>query len=97
MQDEPKGAGEEPATAEPGLKGSGRGLDARPRPAPDAADDSRSGPGDNRWLEDFAKGDAVERAVRDLTGVGLLRCPSGLAVPSPAALRFLKVIAEGGA
>jgi hypothetical protein len=47
--------------------------------------------------EDFAEGDAAERAVRDLTGVGLLRCPNGLAVPSPAALRFLKVIQEGGA
>lgn len=27
--------------------------------------------------EDFAEGDAMERAVRDLTGVGLLMCPSG--------------------
>ncbi len=34
-------------------------------------------------------------AVRDLTGVGLLHCPSGLAVPSPAALRFLKILYEG--
>ena len=47
--------------------------------------------------EEFAETDAVERAVRDLTGVGLLHCPSSLAVPSPAALRFLKIIAEGGA
>jgi hypothetical protein len=47
--------------------------------------------------EDFAEGDAAERAVRDLTGVGLLHCPNGLAVPTPAALRFLKVIQEGGA
>jgi len=47
--------------------------------------------------EEFAEGDAAERAVRDLTGVGLLHCPSGLAVPSPAALRFLKIICEGGA
>ncbi len=47
--------------------------------------------------EDFAESDALERAVRDLTGVGLLHCPSGLAVPSPAALRFLKIICEGGA
>lgn len=28
--------------------------------------------------EDFAEGDAMERAVRDLTGVGLLMCPSAL-------------------
>lgn len=46
--------------------------------------------------EDFAEGDGVERAVRDLTGVGLLHCAGGLAVPSPAALRFLKIISEGG-
>lgn len=45
--------------------------------------------------QDFAEG-AVERAVRDLNGVGL-HCPSGLAVPSPAALRFPKIICEGGA
>lgn len=45
--------------------------------------------------EDFAEGDGVERAVRDLTGVGLLHCPSGLAVPSPAALRFVKIMYEG--
>lgn len=47
--------------------------------------------------EDFAEGDAAERPVRDLTGAGLLHCPNGLAVPTPAALRFLKVIQEGGA
>lgn len=46
--------------------------------------------------EDFGESDNVERAVRDLTGVGLLHCPSDLAVPSPAALRFLKIISEGG-
>lgn len=45
--------------------------------------------------EDFAEGDAMERAVRDLTGVGLLMCPSGLAAPTPAALRFLKILYEG--
>lgn len=47
--------------------------------------------------EDFAEGDAAERAVCDLAGVGLLHYPNGLAVPTPAALRFLKVIQEGGA
>ena len=45
--------------------------------------------------EDFGERDNIERAVRDLTGVGLLHCTGGLAVPSPAALRFLKIIAEG--
>jgi hypothetical protein len=45
--------------------------------------------------KDFADNDHFERAIRDLTGVGLLHCPSGLAVPSPAALRFLKTIQEG--
>jgi len=45
--------------------------------------------------EDFADRDNVERAVRDLTGVGLLHCPSGLVVPSPGALRFLKILQEG--
>ena len=44
---------------------------------------------------DFGEKDSVERAVRDLTGVGLLHCTNGLAMPSPAALRFLKIIAEG--
>jgi hypothetical protein len=47
--------------------------------------------------EDFAESDAVERAVRDLTGVGLIHCPNGLAVPSPAALRFLQILQEGSA
>jgi hypothetical protein len=42
--------------------------------------------------EDFAEGDNLERAVRDLTGIGLLHCPSGLVVPSPGALRFIKII-----
>ena len=47
--------------------------------------------------EDFARTDAVERAVRDLTGVGLLHCANGLAMPSPAALRFLAILQEGAA
>ena len=44
--------------------------------------------------EEFAEGDNVERAIRDLVGYGLLHCPGGMVVPSPAALRFLKIIAE---
>jgi hypothetical protein len=47
--------------------------------------------------DDFGEGDSVERAVRDLTGVGLLLCTNGVAVPSPAALRFLKILQEGAA
>jgi len=31
---------------------------------------------------------AYERAIRDLTGVGLLRCPGGIVEPTEAALRF---------
>jgi hypothetical protein len=45
--------------------------------------------------EDFADTDRFERAVRDLTGVGLLHCPNGLVVPTPAALHFLKILQEG--
>jgi hypothetical protein len=33
-------------------------------------------------------GDAYERAIRDLTNVGLLRCPGCVVEPTPAALRF---------
>ncbi len=36
---------------------------------------------------DFAAGDAVERAIRDLDGAGLLHCEGGFAVPTRAALR----------
>ena len=36
----------------------------------------------------FAEGDGIERAIRDLTGIGLLNCPGGLVVPSHAAIRF---------
>lgn len=36
----------------------------------------------------FATSDSVERAVRDLTGIGLLNCSGGLVVPSHAAIRF---------
>ena len=36
----------------------------------------------------FAESDAFERAVRELTGIGLLRCPCGLVEPTRAALHF---------
>jgi hypothetical protein len=36
---------------------------------------------------EFAAGDNVERAVRDLVGVGLLYCAGGLVLPTHAAIR----------
>jgi hypothetical protein len=38
--------------------------------------------------DDFREGDNMERAVRDLTGIGLLECPCGLVTPSRQALHF---------
>ncbi len=38
--------------------------------------------------EDFARRDAVERAVRDLTGTGLLHRNGPFVAPTRAALRF---------
>lgn len=38
--------------------------------------------------EDFAAADAVERAIRDLVGVGLLRCEGASVLPTRAALHF---------
>ncbi|HEY7456016.1 MAG TPA: hypothetical protein VH703_01975 [Solirubrobacterales bacterium] len=35
---------------------------------------------------EYAESDAFERAVRDLTGVGLLACPGGVVTPTRAAL-----------
>jgi hypothetical protein len=37
---------------------------------------------------DFARRDAIERAVRDLTGAGLLQRNGKLVLPTRAALRF---------
>jgi hypothetical protein len=36
--------------------------------------------------EEFAEGDGLERAIRDLTGAGLLCCPGGVVMPTRAAL-----------
>jgi hypothetical protein len=44
---------------------------------------------------DFAQRDAIERAVRDLVGVGLLFRSDGLVLPTRAALRFNEIIEEG--
>lgn len=38
--------------------------------------------------EDSREDDNMERAVRDLTGIGLLDCPCGLVAPSRQALHF---------
>jgi hypothetical protein len=38
--------------------------------------------------ESFSRHDAVERAVRDLAGAGLLRQSESLVLPTRAALRF---------
>jgi len=40
----------------------------------------------------FTRPDAVERAVRDLTGVGLVEIDAGRVQPTPAALRFIAII-----
>ncbi len=49
----------------------------------------------NAEPRDFKRPDAVERAVRDLTGVGLAEIGSGRVQPTAAALRFIEII-EGG-
>ncbi|HEX4670383.1 MAG TPA: hypothetical protein VH275_10485 [Solirubrobacterales bacterium] len=41
---------------------------------------------------DFAKRDAVERAVRDLIGAGLLHRHDALVIPTRAALRFEELL-----
>jgi hypothetical protein len=40
---------------------------------------------------DFKSSDAVERAVRELDGAGLIHCDGGYAVPSRAALYFARL------
>lgn len=44
---------------------------------------------------DFAQRDAIERAVRDLVGVGLLFRSDGLVLPTRAALRFNEILGAG--
>jgi type IV secretory pathway protease TraF len=43
---------------------------------------------------DFAQRDAVERAVRDLAGCGLLHRSEALVLPSRAAIRFDELLGE---
>jgi hypothetical protein len=97
MRDQPSGTGDEnvPPTEAQDIRDQGvvliHVLSRHPTllTIPDLVREITSG------SEDFAEGDAIECAVRDLNCVGLLHCPSGLAVPSPAALRFLKILYEG--
>lgn len=42
--------------------------------------------------ETFAESDDFERAVRDLTGVGLLQRPCGMVEPTLAGLRFYELL-----
>lgn len=42
--------------------------------------------------EDFARRDAIERAIRDLAGVGLLHRHDSFVVPTHAALRFNELL-----
>lgn len=49
----------------------------------------------NAQPKDFKRPDAVERAVRDLTGVGLVQIEAGLVQPTVAALRFIEIIESG--
>jgi hypothetical protein len=44
--------------------------------------------------ESFAQRDAVERAVRELTGAGLLHHGDSLLLPTRAALRFDSLLGE---
>jgi hypothetical protein len=44
---------------------------------------------------DFKRPDAVERAVRDLAGVGLVGIDAGRVQPTAAALRFAEILESG--
>lgn len=50
--------------------------------APDLAREIAAG------TNEFDKSDRIERAVRDLTSVGLLHCAGGRVLPTHAAIRF---------
>lgn len=42
--------------------------------------------------DNFARGDAVERAVRELVGAGLLHCQGGFVLPTRAARYFDRLV-----
>ena len=97
MQDNPKGAGDchVPPTEAQDIRDQGvvliHVLTRQPTllTIPDLVREITAGSEDKA-----SEGDAMERAVRDLTGVGLLMCPNGLAVPTPAARRFLAILGD---
>ena len=45
----------------------------------------------NAGEADFSTNDAIERAIRELDGAGLLHCRGGFAVPTRAALYFVSL------
>jgi hypothetical protein len=94
MQDNPKGAGNEdvPPTAAEDIRDQGivliHVLAAHPSHliVPELVREITAG------ALEFAEDDRMERAVRDLTGLGLLRCPGGVVMPTRAAIRFNELL-----
>jgi len=94
MQDNPKGAGNEnvPPTAAEDIRDQGivlvHVLAVHPSHLiiPELVREITAG------ASEFAEDDRMERAVRDLTGLGLLRCPGGVVMPTRAAIRFNELL-----
>ena len=94
MQDNPKGAGKEnvPPTAAEDIRDQGivliHVLAVHPSHliVPELVREITAG------TSEFAEDDRMERAVRDLTGLGLLRCPGGVVMPTRAAIRFNELL-----
>lgn len=94
MQDNPKGAGREsaPPTAAQDLRDQDvvltHVLAAHPSHliVPELVREITAG------ASDFAEDDRMERAVRDLTSLGLLHCPGGVVMPTRAAIRFNELL-----
>lgn len=96
MQDQPSGAGDENAspTAAEDIRDQGivliHVLAVHPTHliVPELVREITAG------ASDFTEDDRMERAVRDLTGLGLLRCPGGVVMPSRAAIRFNELLGD---
>jgi hypothetical protein len=94
MQDNPKGAGNEnvPPTAAEDIRDQGivlvHVLAVHPSHliVPELVREITAG------ASEFAEDDRMERAVRDLTGLGLLHCPGGVVMPTRAAIRFNELL-----
>lgn len=94
MQDQPSGAGDENAspTALQDIRDQGivltHVLAAHPSHliVPELVREITAG------ASEFAEDDRMKRAVRDLTGLGLLRCPGGVVMPTRAAIRFNELL-----